>query len=171
MAWSRVLGLLALVVAVAAVPSARRALGRDLLLPAAVLGGLLTAGFALQTEGLQRTTATNAGFITGLYVVLVPLLATLVLRQPLRRDVVLPACLAALGLALLSLQALELHAGDTLVLAAAVLWAGHFLALAHFAPSRNPLALGLAQMAGATLFHTLLALPAGGLQASAAADA
>jgi hypothetical protein len=76
----------------------------------------LFAGYGFQTVGLQSTTASNAGFITGLSVVLTPLFAGLLLRQPPGRWPVLGACLAAVGLGLLSLQRLEVRQGDALVL-------------------------------------------------------
>ena len=74
-AWSRGLGFAVLVLAL---PLFGRDLPRDWIartwLPGLVLGGLLFAGFTLQTLGLDLSTATNAGFITGLYVVFTPLL-------------------------------------------------------------------------------------------------
>ena len=58
-----------------------RGLGRDGGRAGIVLGVHLAAGFGLQTAGLQRTTVSSTGFITGLYVVLTPLLALLLFRQ------------------------------------------------------------------------------------------
>ena len=52
-----------------------RSLGQRGLLAAAFAGGLLGTGYALQTAGLERTTVSSTGFITGLYVVLTPLIA------------------------------------------------------------------------------------------------
>src|SRR5262245_61257571 len=55
-------------------PGARRAwrLGRAGWAAASLLGVLLAAGYALQTLGLERTSVSNAGFVTGMYVVLTP---------------------------------------------------------------------------------------------------
>src|SRR5690242_12937119 len=75
MAWSRVLGSLAIL---ALLPILRRAGGqpappwRRIVVPGLVLGALMFAGYYLQSAGLARTTATNAGFITGLYIVFTP---------------------------------------------------------------------------------------------------
>ena len=68
-----------------ALPAGRRVrrLGRRGAAAGALLGALLAAGYALQTAGLERTTVSNAGFVTGLYVVFTPLLAVLVLRTRL----------------------------------------------------------------------------------------
>ena len=66
------------------------------------MGAFLTAGYVLQTLALERTTASNAGFITGLFVVITPLLAALVLRERIGRTAWIAACVSALGLYLLS---------------------------------------------------------------------
>src|ERR1700741_886081 len=65
------------------VPAARgrvRGLGRGGLRAAALLGALLAAGYALQTAGLERTTVSSAGFVTGMYVVLTPVIALVLFR-------------------------------------------------------------------------------------------
>jgi drug/metabolite transporter (DMT)-like permease len=135
-----------------------------------LLGGLLFAGYALQTWGLESTTATNAGFITGLYVVFTPLLALVLFRQPVRGSVWLAVGLSIVGLALLSTQTLdsfEPHPGDFLVLSSAVAWAGHVVAVGRFAPRFPVHVLAIAQLGAATGLHVILALP-GGLQARSA---
>ena len=63
-----------------------RGLGRDGLVAGVVLGGLLAVGSALQTAGLERTTVTNTGFITGLYVLLTPLFALVLFRTRITRE-------------------------------------------------------------------------------------
>src|SRR6266508_1015714 len=84
MAWSRVLGVLAIVALVPirrmAGDEPRRPL-REVIRPGLLVVLLMFLGYTLQTEGLARTTATNAGFITGLYVVFTPLLGMAVFRQ------------------------------------------------------------------------------------------
>src|ERR687897_2176896 len=67
---------------VLAVPAARRlgGLGRRGWVSGVSLGLLLAAGYALQTAGLERTTVSSAGFVTGLYVVFTPLLGLLLFR-------------------------------------------------------------------------------------------
>lgn len=98
-------------------------------LPGVILVGLmLFSGATLQQAGLKYTTAGNAGFITGLYVVMIPLFLALFWRQRLRWVTWLGALLAVIGLFLLSTGGqLRLNYGDALVLAGAVFWALHVI--------------------------------------------
>lgn len=114
----------------------------------ALVGVLLFAGFVLQTLGLQATSASTAGFITGLSVVLVPFVAYLALGHRPTRGAVLGVGLATVGLALLTLgDDLSLEPGDTLVLACAVAFALHIVAVGRFAPRMDALGLALVQLA------------------------
>jgi drug/metabolite transporter (DMT)-like permease len=124
------------------------------ILAAPLLMGLaLFAGYALQTFGLRLTTPAKAGFITGLSVVIVPVVSTLALRQRLSRGVWLGVGLATAGLALLSLQVadperanLSVSPGDLLVLGCAVAFACQILLTGRFAPSWDPLLLTFGQI-------------------------
>jgi len=111
-----------------------------------VAGVALFAGYGFQTVGLQYTTASSAGFITGLAVVLTPLLAAVVLREPPGLGPALGAALAFAGLALLSLQHLEVRRGDALVLGCAVAFAAHILLLGRFAPRYPSYQLAVVQL-------------------------
>lgn len=94
-----------------------------------VMGAFLTAGYLFQTWGLQDTSASNAGFITGLFVVFTPLLGALVLRQRAGRTAWLAAGASALGLFLLSGAGDRFTlAGDGLVLLCALAFSAHILA-------------------------------------------
>lgn len=87
-----------------AVPATRRlrTLGRGGLGAAALAGALVAAGYTLQTLGLERTSVSSAGFITGMYVVLTPLLAFAVFRLRIAGSAWVGVALATLGLALLA---------------------------------------------------------------------
>jgi drug/metabolite transporter (DMT)-like permease len=140
--------------------------GQPGLLAAGAAAGLaLFAGYGFQTVGLQYTTASNAGFITGLSVVLTPLLAALLLRQPPGRWPVAGALVAAAGLACLSLQRLEVHRGDALVFGCAVAFATHILLLGRFAPRFASYRLAIVQLATAGLAGLAWAGVAGDLAA------
>ncbi len=111
-----------------------------------VLGGLLFGGSTLQQIGLIYTSAGKAGFITGLYVVLVPLLLALGWRERIGWRIWLGAGLATAGLFLLSIQrGSRLAPGDGWVLAGALFWALHVIAVGKLAPGRNPLRLAMTQ--------------------------
>ena len=130
---------------------------------ALVAGILLFLGSSLQQVGLVYTTAGKAGFITGSYVVMVPIVGTLigVSRTGVGRWIAV--LLAVSGLYLLSIrEGLTIGRGDALVALSAVFFALHVLYLAQVAP-RNPVVplaivqffvTGVASMLGAFLVET-----------------
>ncbi len=116
--------------------------------PAPLLIGLaLFAGYGFQTSGLHLTTPAKAGFITGLSVVIVPVVAALLLREAPRWNAWLGVGAATVGLALLSLQAdLSISPGDLLVFGCAVAFAAHILLTGRFSPRHDPLLLTFGQV-------------------------
>lgn len=112
-----------------------------------ILAGVILVGAAnLQQVGLQYTTAGKAGFITGLYVVLVPLLGALLWRHVPPWMAWVASLLAAAGMFLLSgARSLALAPGDGWVLAGALFWALHILLIGVLAPRSDPLRLGIVQ--------------------------
>jgi len=116
------------------------------LLGAGCLAGLfLFAGSSLQQIGIVYTTAGKAGFITGLYVVMVPILG-LFWGQRTNKETWGGALLAVLGLYLLSMRGdFTLEKGDTLVLLGALCWAGHVHIVGRFSPRSNPWRLACLQ--------------------------
>lgn len=95
----------------------------------ALMGVFLTGGYLFQTFGLERTSSSNAGFITGMFVVLTPLFGALFLGQRAGAPAWIAAAVAAVGLYLLSGGGDSLHVvGDLLVLACAVSFSFHILA-------------------------------------------
>jgi drug/metabolite transporter (DMT)-like permease len=143
-----------------------QALRRDRRLAAAgVLAGLaLFAGYAFQTVGLQYTSASSAGFITGLAVVLTPLLGAVLLRQRPGRWPATGALLAAAGLALLTLQRLEVRRGDLLVLCCAFAFAIHILLLGRYSPRHASYQLAVVQLATTGVLALAWAAAAGDLR-------
>ena len=113
-----------------------------------LIGLCLFVGYALQTLGLQYTSASKAGFITGLCVVLVPILSALLLRRRPSPPALIGVGLATVGLALLTLtHDLHVAAGDLIVLGGAVSFALHIVAVSAYAPAMDPLALTIVQVA------------------------
>lgn len=127
-----------------------RAVGRRELTAGGLIGVFLFGGYAFQTAGLQFTSASKAGFITGLSVVIVPFAAWAWLRRPPGWNALAGVILATAGLALLTLQinaSLMVGPGDLLVLACAVSFALHITSIGSFAPRMDPLALATIQIA------------------------
>lgn len=123
-----------------------------------LLGLVLSVGINLQQVGLLFTAVTNAGFITGLYVILVPLLG-LLLGQRSGAGIWCGAALALLGLYLLSIgESFSVALGDGLQLAGALAWAVHVLLVAHLARHHDPLQLALLQFLVCGLLSLLLAI-------------
>ena len=130
------------------------------LLPAGLLVGLfLFAAATLQQAGIVFTTAGKAGFITSLYVVIVPLLGV-ALGQRIPRATWLGALLAAVGLYFLTMRPGELRMapGDLLVLVGALLWAVHMLLLGRLSPGRDPVRLAFVQFITCAALSGLAAL-------------
>jgi drug/metabolite transporter (DMT)-like permease len=136
---------------VLAVPGWRRVrgLGATGTGEAALLGVLLAAGYALQTAGLARTTVSSAGFVTGMYVVLTPLIALLLFRSRIRAEAWIGTGIAIAGLALLSGVDAGSPTGDLLVLAGAATYALQIVLMERYAPRYDPLALTLVEMGAA----------------------
>jgi drug/metabolite transporter (DMT)-like permease len=112
-----------------------------------VAGVVLFGGASLQQAGLVFTTAGNAGFITGLYVVIVPLLG-LLFKQRTNTGSWIGAILASLGLYFLSIsEQFTIAFGDLLVLLGAFFWAGHVLLIGWMSPRMDPLKLACTQFA------------------------
>ena len=127
--------------------------------PGSLLAGLfLFAGSSLQQGGSVYTTAGKAGFITGLYVILVPILG-LALGQQSGRTTWLGALVATTGLYLLSVEPpFSIAYGDALVLIGALFWAGHVLIIGRFAQQIDWAALAFLQFLTCSLLSFGVAL-------------
>ncbi|HEY2938919.1 MAG TPA: DMT family transporter [Gaiellaceae bacterium] len=124
---------------------------------AACLGLLLAAGYALQTEGLARTTVSSTGFITGLYVVFTPLLALGLFRQRIGAAAWLGVALSVAGLAMLSGIQAGSAAGDALVLAASGVYSLQIVLLERVARQIDPVALTFVEMLAACAAFSAIA--------------
>jgi drug/metabolite transporter (DMT)-like permease len=160
MFWTRFLGFITVAAALLLLArgTVTRAAIRRVAGPGLLLGGLIFVAYILQTEGLARTTATNSGFITGLYVVFTPVLGLLLFRRAVGGAAWAAVLVSVAGMTLLSvpgLTDLRVGAGDLLVLAGAVGWAGHVVGVGYYAGRHPSLLLSAAQMGATALFHLM----------------
>ena len=141
----------AIATVVLAPPAGRplRTLPRGGWVAGAGLGLLLAAGYALQTAGLERTTVSNAGFITGLYVVFTPLAAVALFRVRIGAVVWAGVALSTAGLALLSGGGGADGVGDLLVLAGSAAFSLQIALMERYAPRYDAVAFTFVEMLAA----------------------
>lgn len=113
----------------------------------ALLGVALGLGYVTQTIGLEQSTAAITGFFTGLYIVLTPLFAWLLLRQKIASKVLLGVIIATIGLGVITLGGLGFDVGTISLLACAILFALHIVGLGRWSPGRDTYALTVVQLA------------------------
>src|SRR6056297_30555 len=132
--------------------------GRAILVGGLIAGLALFAGSSFQQVGLVYTTAGNAGFITGLYVIMVPILGLVVGRRP-GGGVWLGAVLAVIGMYLLNeAPGVGLNIGDALVLVCALFFALHVLLLGRISPRLPAVPLSIIQFFTCSLMSMLAAV-------------
>ncbi len=143
------LGALALTILAAGVKPQQlrfRTFSRSIQTGIIMAGVLLAAGSAFQQAGLRYTTAANAGFITGLYVVLIPIMLVVVFRKTMEMRIWIAALMATLGMFLLSTNGLmRVNPGDLLVLLGAIFWAMHVILIGNLVQKVNVLPLAIGQ--------------------------
>lgn len=124
-----------------------------------IMAGIaLFSGASLQQMGLVYTSAGNAGFITGLYVVIVPLMG-IFLRHKTNIGTWTGALLAAAGLYLLSVtDRFTIAYGDLLVLTGAFFWAGHVIIIGWFSPRMDSFRLAFMQYLACAVLSMLVSL-------------
>lgn len=133
-------------------------MNRGLLLGGVLMGLALSLGINLQQVGLLFTSVTNSGFITGLYVIIVPLLG-LLLGHRTGMGTWIGALLAVGGMFLLSVgDNFQVARGDWLQLAGAVVWGVHVLLVGFFASRHDPVRLAILQFITCAVISLALAL-------------
>lgn len=142
-------------------PAFRRAGARQVvrgLKGGAIAGLFLWLGYVLQTVGLKYTTAGNSGFLTGLYIVLIPLISAAVYRRWPQVSELMGIVIASAGMALLTVPSMKhgsrLNRGDLLTVGCAVAFAFHLLILGYFSQRERFEAVALGQIACAALLST-----------------
>lgn len=125
----------------------------------AAAGLFLWLGYILQTVGLKYTTAGNSGFLTGLYIVLVPLIGAAILRKRPSGREVLGITIATAGMSVMTLPSLAatftMNRGDLLTVGCAIAFALHLLTVGYYSQRLKTEALALGQIACAALLSAL----------------
>ena len=113
---------------------------------ALIVGLIYGVAQILQTAGLAHTAASVSGFITGMYVVCTPLLASLLLRTRITAMTWGAVALATAGLAVLTLNGVSVGYGEALTFVAAMLYALHIVALGAWSTARDALGMSVVQL-------------------------
>ncbi|WP_242235231.1 DMT family transporter [Bacillus cereus group sp. BfR-BA-01316] len=123
-----------------------------------IVGFFLCIGYLLQTFGLLYTTSSKAGFLTGLSIIMVPILSFIFLKQRATIFIALGITVATAGLYLLTAgDSFQLNIGDILVLGCAVAFAAHILVNGFFSKKISPLLLSTSQVLAVGIFSSICA--------------
>jgi len=156
--------VVAVVVMILIRPQCLKLMNKDLLTRGSLAGLFLGAGYILQTLGLARTGAAITGFITGLYIVFTPLLASLILKARITKLTWACVGIATIGLALLSLQGWSIGTGELLVLGSAFAFGAHIIALGKWSGGRDAYALTVVQLSVCGVMAGVASIFEGGYQ-------
>ena len=143
---------------------APRAIGRlspEVRRRSAYAGGIYGVAQIMQTVGLGHTDASVSGFITGLYVVATPVLASLAFRQRVSRTVWVAVALSTIGLAILSLRGFAVGFGESITFVCAILYAVHIVVLSRWSTAKDAYAMATIQMGVIALLCFVAAAPGG----------
>lgn len=143
---------------IAARPSVLSQLTPRLWLTGLPLGVILGLAYVTQTLALELTTAAITGFLTGLYVVLTPLMAWLFMRTRVTLKVAFGVALATAGLALISITDIGIQPGHVWGILCAALYAAHIIGLARFSSSFGAYPLTIVQLLAVALVSWIGAL-------------
>lgn len=127
-------------------PRFLKKLNRKIAAKGALIGTALGLGYIFQTLGLERTTPAITGFITGLYVVLTPLIGALILKENLTIQAWFYIALATAGLGVLSISGFSIGTGELFVLISAFLFAAHILLLSRWSKDFDAYTLTFVQL-------------------------
>ena len=124
-----------------------------------LIGIFLFLGFTFQTVGLKYTTATKAGFITGLSVILVPIISHFFIREKISKNSIIGVILAVIGLWFLNYNSSFIfNFGDFLVLLCAVSFAMHIISVGLYARKVDYVLLVMVQLTTVFVLSFLMAL-------------
>lgn len=154
LSWRFILATLALI---ALRPQSLRSINKDFLIKGTVAGLFLGSGYIFQNVGLSHTSVSKTGFITGLYVVVTPVIAALVLKKTIGVLQWFSVLLATVGLLLLSFNGLSIGLGESLVFCSAILFGAHIVALGEWSVGRDVYALTIIQLGTCAVLTSIAA--------------
>ena len=126
-----------------------------------ILGFILAIAYITQTIGLTVSTAAITGFITGLYVVLTPILIWLIFRKRPKATVAIAVVLATIGLGFITIKDASFDIGQLWILAGALAFALHIVGLSRWSQDKDVYALTVIQLGAVGLFCWIGAIPDG----------
>jgi drug/metabolite transporter (DMT)-like permease len=153
--------VVAVVVMIALRPSVVQKFNKEMILKGSLAGFFLGTGYIFQTLGLARTGAAITGFVTGLYVVLTPLIAALFLKERIKAFTWFCVVLATIGLALLSLRGWSVGIGEALVFVSAIAFAAHIVTLSKWSLGFDAYALTIVQLTICALLTGVISIGQG----------
>lgn len=142
-------------------PRSLRRLGRAHWRHGVVLGALYGSAQILQTLGLQHTSPSVSGFITGMYVVATPLFGYVLVRTRIVPLTWLAVVMAVVGLGVLTLSGASIGLGEAVTLASALLYALHVVGLGSWSNAEQALGMTIVQSGVIALICTVAAVPGG----------
>ena len=142
-------------------PGVFRGLTRKFIYRGIIAGILIGSGFIFQTYGLTKTTVSNTGFITGLYLVFTPLISLIILKRHVLKIQWLAVIIATIGLFFISYNGVTIGLGEILVLISAFIYGAHFVALGEWSDGKNTYALTFIQVATVAALTSIFAFKDG----------
>ena len=142
-------------------PGVFRGLTKKFIYRGIIAGILLGSGYIFQTYGLTKTTVSNTGFITGLYLVFTPLISLIILKRHVLKIQWLAVIIATIGLFFISYNGVTIGLGEILVLISAFIYGAHFVALGEWSDGKNTYALTFIQVVTVAALTSIFAFKDG----------
>ena len=138
-------------------------INRDLMVRAAIIGAIMATELTCMCLGSSLTSASTAGFLQSLTVVIVPFANAALLRRAPERKVLVGTAIVTCGMLLLSgADFTSLNPGALIMLLSAFVYAGHIIVAKRFVEEVDPLSLGVWQLGFGGLFSGIAACAFGG---------
>ena len=126
-----------------------------------ILGVILGFSYITQTIGLTLSTAAITSFVTGLYVILTPLLVWVIFKKKPRGIVAIGAILATVGLGFITIKEASFDFGQIWTMLCALGFAAHIVGLGRWSPGKDVYALTVIQLATVAMVCWIGAAPDG----------